>query len=223
MKSQYAESEFSAAFSCTVDSGKFRIRYAGVTDYLLTWDAMKNFTAFRTRDTPDEIWLLQHPPVYTLGIAGRSEHLLQNNGIVVIRTDRGGQITYHGPGQIVAYLMLDMRRLRLGVRELVRKMEGAVVDLLREYGIDAQGRTEAPGVYVGQAKIAALGLKVRKGCCYHGVALNVDMNMLPFSAINPCGYSGLQVTQTKDLGVTEELDVLREKLADRLRASLTPT
>lgn len=189
-------------------------------DYLFTWEAMKDFTALRTGDTPDEIWLLQHPPVYTLGIAGKPEHLLQNNGIALIRTDRGGQITYHGPGQIVAYLMLDMRRLGLGVRELVRKMEGAVVDLLQEYDIEAQGSAEAPGVYVGQAKIAALGLKIRNGCCYHGLALNVDMDMLPFSAINPCGYSGLPVTQTRDVGVMEELDVLREKLGERLQARL---
>lgn len=192
-------------------------------DYLSTWQAMKNFTASRNGDTPDEIWLLQHPPVYTLGIAGKPEHLLRNNGIVVIRTDRGGQITYHGPGQIIAYLMLDMRRLRLGVRELVRKMEGAVVDLLQGYAIDAKGRAEAPGVYVGQAKVAALGLKVRKGCCYHGLALNVDMNLLPFSAINPCGYSGLQVTQTRDLGITDGLEVLREKLADKLLVRLART
>ena len=215
-----AISKFAVANGMTVEVKEAFVKRPHLVD---SAEGFVRMDVLSPKDTPDEIWLLQHPPVYTLGIAGRSEHLLQNNGIVVIRTDRGGQITYHGPGQIVAYLMLDMRRLRLGVRELVRKMEGAVVDLLREYGIDAQGSTEAPGVYVGQAKIAALGLKVRKGCCYHGVALNVDMNMLPFSAINPCGYSGLQVTQTKDLGVTEELDVLREKLADRLRASLTPT
>ena len=197
-----------------------RIRHAGPLDYLSTWQAMKDFTASRTAHTADEIWLLQHPPVYTQGIAGRSEHLLHNNGILVIRTDRGGQITYHGPGQVVAYLMLDLRRLKLGVRELVRKMEGAVVDLLADYGIRASGSAEAPGVYVDGAKIAALGLKIKNGCCYHGLALNVNMDLFPFAAINPCGYSGLQVTQASDLGVTDGLEMLSLRLGEQLRARL---
>ena len=197
-----------------------RIRSAGTLDYLLAWQAMKEFTAARTACTADEIWLLQHPPVYTQGIAGRPEHLLHNNGILVIRTDRGGQITYHGPGQIIAYLMLDLRRLKLGVRELVRKMEGAVVDLLQDYGIRASGSADAPGVYVDGAKIAALGLKIKNGCCYHGLALNVNMDLCPFAAINPCGYSGLRVTQTKDLGVNDSLEVLGLRLATKLRGRL---
>ncbi|MDN5836054.1 MAG: lipoyl(octanoyl) transferase LipB [Nitrosospira sp.] len=183
---------------------------------------MKDFTASRTENTPDEIWLLQHPPVYTQGVAGRPEHLLRNDGIIVIRTDRGGQITYHGPGQIIAYLLLDMRRLKLGVRELVRKMEGAVVDLLRDYHVDAEGRVAAPGVYVDGAKIAALGLKIKNGYCYHGLALNVDMDMSPFAAINPCGHSGLRVTQTRDLGVADGLRTLSNKLADKLQMRLNP-
>lgn len=209
-----------SAIRSEADNSGNKIRYAGLKDYLPTWQAMKDFTASRTERTPDEIWLLQHPPVYTQGVAGKPEHLLHNNGILVIRTDRGGQITYHGPGQIIAYLLLDMRRLKLGVRELVRKMEGAVIDLLRDYHIDAEGSADAPGVYVGGAKIAALGLKIKKGCCYHGLALNVGMDMAPFAAINPCGYSGLKVTQLRDLGVTDGLEVLRSKLATKLQARL---
>lgn len=201
-------------------SSNIKVRYGGLTDYLSTWQAMKDFTGSRTKDTPDEIWLVQHLPVYTQGVAGKPEHLLHNDGILVIRTDRGGQITYHGPGQIVAYLLLDIRRLKLGVRELVRKIESAVVDLLWDYRISAVGRTDAPGVYVDGAKIAALGLKIKNGCCYHGLSLNVDMNLAPFAAINPCGYSGLQVTQTRDLGVTDGLETLCGKLAEKLQAKL---
>lgn len=196
-------------------------RYLGLVDYLPTWQAMQDFTAARTEETPDEIWLLQHPPVYTQGIAGKPEHLLHNHGIAIVRTDRGGQITYHGPGQIVAYLLLDMRRLKIGVRELVRKMEGAVIDLLQDYGVAAQGRIDAPGVYVDGAKIAALGLKIKNGRCYHGLALNVDMDLIPFSAINPCGYAGLKVTQTKNLGISDTLETLGNKLAEKLKEKLS--
>lgn len=181
---------------------------------------MKDFTASRTDSTCDEIWLVEHPPVYTQGVACKPEHLLYNNGIPVIRTDRGGQITYHAPGQIIAYLLLDMRRLKLGVRELVRKMEGSVVDLLQHYCVRAEGRTDAPGVYVNGAKIAALGLKIKNGCCYHGLALNVDMDLAPFAAINPCGYPGLRVTQTKDLGIADGLESLSAKLCEKLKARL---
>ncbi len=197
-----------------------RIRYFGLVDYLTTWQAMKDFTASRTENTHDEIWLLQHPSVYTQGIAGASEHLLYNNEIAVIRTDRGGQITYHGPGQIIAYLLVDMRRLKFGVRDLVRRMEGAVIDLLQDYLICAESRVDAPGVYVNNAKIAALGLKIKNGCCYHGLALNVDMNLEPFSAINPCGYPGLQVTQTKDLGIVDSMEALSSRLAGKLQARI---
>ncbi|MBA4143125.1 MAG: lipoyl(octanoyl) transferase LipB [Nitrosospira sp.] len=201
-------------------SSNIRIRYAGLLDYLSIWRAMKDFTDSRTKHTLDEIWLLQHPPVYTQGVAGKPEHLLYNDGILVIRTDRGGQITYHGPGQIIAYLLLDMRRLKLGVRELVRKMEAAVVDLLWDYGITAAGSAGAPGVYVGNAKIAALGLKIKNGCCYHGLALNVNMDLIPFAAINPCGYTGLRVTQTCDLGVTDGVETLSNRLAKKLQARI---
>jgi lipoyl(octanoyl) transferase len=203
------------------NNSKLEIRCGDVVDYLSTWQAMKEFTATRTRNTADEIWLLQHSPVYTQGIAGKPEHLLRNDdGILVIRTDRGGQITYHGPGQIIAYLLLDMRRRKLGVRELIRTMEGAVIDLLRDYGIAAEGSVDAPGVYVEGAKIAALGLKIKNGCCYHGLALNVSMDLTPFAAINPCGYSGLRVTQTRNLGITHGLEALRGKLVEKLQKRL---
>jgi lipoyl(octanoyl) transferase len=184
---------------------------------------MKDFTASRTDSTCDEVWLVEHPPVYTQGVACKPEHLLYNKGIPVIRTDRGGQITYHGPGQIIAYLLLDMRRLKLGVRELVRKMEGAVIDLLRDYDVPAEGRADAPGVYVGDAKIAALGLKIKNGCCYHGLALNVNMDLAPFAAINPCGYPGLRVTQTRDLGIDDGLEALSVNLCEKLKARLFNT
>ncbi len=196
---------------------RVNIKLSGMVDYLSTWQEMKDFTLSRTKNTLDEIWLLQHPPVYTLGVAGKNEHLLKNNGISVIRTDRGGQITYHGPGQIVAYLLLDIRRLKLGVRELVRQMEGAVIDLLEEYSVDTEIRKDAPGVYVENAKIAALGLKIKNGCCYHGIALNVDMDLTPFSAINPCGYPGLEITQTSDIGINDGLDILSNKLSKKLK------
>ena len=177
---------------------------------------MKDFTAARTAATPDEIWLVQHPPVYTQGQAGKPEHLLRASAIPVVKIDRGGQITYHGPGQIVAYLLLDLRRWKINVRELVRLMEQAVIDLLAQYWVTAQGREDAPGVYVGGAKIASLGLKIRNGCCYHGLALNVDMDLTPFSLINPCGHAGLCVTQARDLGITTPLAELEQQLAQNL-------
>ena len=206
--------------SLETDNLRVNIKHFGMVDYLSIWQEMKDFTLARTKNTFDEIWLLQHPQVYTLGVAGKREHLLKNNGISVVRTDRGGQITHHGPGQIVAYLLLDIRRLKLGVRELVRQMEGAVIDLLEEYSVDAKVRKDAPGVYVENAKIAALGLKVKNGCCYHGIALNVDMDLTPFSAINPCGYSGLEITQTSDLGIRDGLDILSNKLSEKLKARI---
>ncbi len=193
------------------------VKRLGRVDYLPTWRAMQDFTARRDAATQDELWLLQHPPVYTLGIAGKPEHLPRSdNGVPLVRTDRGGQITYHGPGQLVVYLLLDMRRRGLSVRPLVRLMELAVIDLLASFGVTAAGRVEAPGVYVGNAKIAALGLRIRNGCCYHGLALNVDMDLTPFHAINPCGYPGLEVTQTRDLGIADPPDALSAKLVDHL-------
>lgn len=182
------------------------IRRLGQVPYEPTWHAMRDQTLARAGDAGatvgDELWLVEHPPVFTQGQAGKPEHLLQDIGVPVIPIDRGGQITYHGPGQVVVYLLLDLQRRHLKVRELVQRIEQAVIDLLAEHGIVAARRSGAPGVYVADAKIAALGLRVRNGCCYHGVSLNVDMDLSPFSAINPCGYEGLAVTQLRDLGVT---------------------
>jgi lipoyl(octanoyl) transferase len=188
-----------------------------MADYVTTWRAMQTFTQQRDASTPDEIWLLQHPPVYTQGLAGKPEHLLRaDTGIPVVKIDRGGQITYHGPGQLVAYLLLDMKRRHLSVRPLVRKMEAAVINLLDGFNIAAQYRADAPGVYVNESKIAALGLRIKNGCCYHGLALNIDMNLTPFDAINPCGYAGLQVTQLRDLGVRDAFESVSEKLTQHL-------
>jgi len=199
-----------------------RVRRLGFADYEPTWRAMREFTANRTPATRDELWLTEHPPVYTLGVAGRAAHLPRvANGIPVIKADRGGQITYHGPGQVVLYALLDMRRLGLTVRPLVRKMEEAVIDLLATYGIAAEGRAEAPGVYVDGAKIAALGLRIKNGRCYHGLAFNADMDLSPFYAIDPCGHPGLAVTQARDLGITDAPKVLGEKLAGHLIRRLT--
>ena len=193
------------------------LKALGTIDYEPAWRAMQAFTAARTEATRDELWLVEHPPVYTLGLAGRAAHLPRSrDDVPVVRVDRGGQITYHGPGQAVAYVLLDMKRRGLAVRPLVRLLEGAVIDLLHEYGISARGRAEAPGVYVGEAKIAALGLRITRGCCYHGLALNVDMDLSSFHAIDPCGYPGLAVTQLRDLGVTDA----PARVAQRLGAHL---
>ena len=197
------------------------VRRLGREDYESVWRQMKEFTLARTTSTPDEFWQVEHPPIYTLGVAAKPEHLPRiDNGIPVIKTDRGGQITYHGPGQIVIYTLLDLRRRNLGVRALVRRLERAVIELLSAYGIDANAREDAPGVYVGGAKIAALGLRVRNGCCYHGLSLNVDMDLTPFGAIDPCGYPGLEVTQLRDLGVCDPAAVIAEKLLDTLAARI---
>jgi lipoyl(octanoyl) transferase len=187
-----------------------------MVDYEPTWRAMQRFTEERTADTVDEIWLVQHPPTYTQGQAGKPEHLLHATDIPVIKIDRGGQITYHGPGQIVAYLLLDLHRWKINVRELVRLMEQAVIDLLAENGVKAEGREDAPGVYVQGAKIAALGLKIKKSCSYHGLSFNVDMDMSPFDNINPCGYQGLRVTQCIELGLTVPLEELQAELTQNL-------
>ena len=192
------------------------VKYLGLVDYIPTWQAMKEFTANRNANTCDEIWLLQHPPVYTQGLAGKPEHLLCANDIPVVKIDRGGQITYHGPGQIIAYLLLDLRRWKINVRELVRLMEQAVIDLLAQYGVKAQGREEAPGVYVNNAKIASLGLKIKNGCCYHGIALNLDMDLVPFSFINPCGFVGLRVIQARDVGIRAPLKEMESRLANNM-------
>ncbi len=182
------------------------IRHLGQVDYARVWHDMQTFTNSRSTDTPDELWFLQHAPVFTLGRNGKQEHLHDTGDIPVIKVDRGGQVTYHGPGQLVAYILLDLTRRQLGVQSLVGILEQAVIDLLAEHGLAATRRDKAPGVYVDGSKIAALGLRVRRGCCFHGLSLNVDMDLTPFSMINPCGYPGLQVTQLSDVGVTESLE-----------------
>jgi lipoyl(octanoyl) transferase len=197
-------------------------RHLGRVPYDRAYEDMRRFTATRTAATPDELWLLEHPPVYTLGQAARLEHLRRSTAIAVERVDRGGQITYHGPGQIVAYALLDLRRRGLTVRRLVATLEQAVIDLLAGYRIAGERRPGAPGVYVGGAKVAALGLRVRNGCSYHGVALNVAMDLAPFSDIDPCGYAGLAVTQLADLGVTAGVAEVADLFAARIAGALEP-
>ena len=204
----------------TLPATSLVIRDLGRVEYMAAWEAMKAFTAARQAGTADELWLLQHPPVFTLGQAGKPQHLLDPGAIPVIKVDRGGQVTYHGPGQAVIYLLLDLRRRRLAVKELVRILEQAVIDLLAGCGVAAERRPGAPGVYVGGAKIAALGLKVSAGCSYHGLALNVDMDLDPFRRINPCGYPGLPVTQTRDLGIRDSVETIGNRLAQRLISEL---
>lgn len=190
------------------------VRRLGRVDYAPTFEAMQRFTAERTSSTADELWQVEHPPVYTVGLAGRDEHLpAAPTPIPVVRIDRGGQITFHGPGQIVLYTLVDLVRRGLGVRAYVRLLEQAVIDLLARRGLHAEGRTDAPGVYVDGAKIAALGLRVRHGRCYHGLALNVDMDLTPFDHIDPCGHRGLRVTQARALGIDDPIDHLGDELA----------
>lgn len=196
------------------------VKHLGLVDFEPTWRAMQAFTAARTGDTPDEIWLLQHAPVFTLGLAGKREHILCESAIPIIAIDRGGQVTYHGPGQLVAYLLLDLKRRGYGVRELVNRMEQAIIDLLADYGIPAERRAKAPGVYIAGAKIAALGLRIKHGMSYHGLALNVDMDLAPFSYINPCGYEGLEVMQLSMLGIDTSLDAVARELAVKLENTL---
>ena len=200
-----------------------RIQRLGTdVDYATTLDAMRAFTERRDPSTADEFWLLQHPPVFTQGVAGRAEHLLAPGDIPVVGVDRGGQVTYHGPGQWVLYLLVDLRRRGLGVRALVTLIEQGLIDTLSSFGISAAADPSAPGVYVDGAKIAALGLRVRRGCSYHGLSLNVDMDLEPFSRVNPCGYAGLEVTSMKELLGDDcpSMDVVADRLIESLRARL---
>ena len=184
------------------------------------WDEMKRFTAERSRDTRDEVWFVEHPAIFTLGLNGNAAHILDAGDIPVLKVDRGGQVTYHGPGQLVAYALLDLARLKLGIRSLVETLERAVVDTAAEYGIEARGRRDAPGVYVDGCKLAALGLKISRQCSYHGIALNVDMDLEPFSRINPCGFEALPVTDLSTLGATVDMGRVREHLERNLRVRL---
>ncbi len=192
------------------------IRDLGVQPYERAWEAMKAFTAGRDRSVPDELWCLQHLPVYTQGQAGKAEHILAPGNIPVVQADRGGQVTYHGPGQLVIYLLIDLPRAGLGVRSLVDLIEQSLVAVLATEGIEAAPRPDAPGVYVNGAKIASLGLRVRRGCSFHGLALNVDMDMEPFSRINPCGFAGMSMCQVRDFSPGVTLESLTRRLADTL-------
>ena len=188
-----------------------QVRRLGVVPYEPTWQAMQAFTATRDAATPDQVWLLQHPPVFTQGQSGKAEHVLRDIGIPVVQIDRGGQVTYHGPGQLVAYLLIDLVRRGLKVREMVLLMEQSLIDCLASYGVRAERKEGAPGVYVGGNKIAALGLRVRHGCSYHGLALNVDVDLAPYEAINPCGYAGLRTVRMADYGVTDDVETVASR------------
>ncbi len=195
-------------------------RHLGLRDYTPVVEAMRVFTERRTPDQPDELWLLQHPPVFTLGMAGKTEHLLAPGDIPVIRTDRGGQVTYHGPGQLVVYTLIDLKRAQIGVRKLVTVLEQVVVGLLADYGISACSRVDAPGVYVDGRKIASLGLRVRHRCSYHGLSLNVDMDLSPFQRIDPCGYPGLGMTQLAEQVAGVTIEETAERLLRKLASDL---
>lgn len=196
------------------------IRRLGRADYLPTLEAMRAFTVARHPETPDELWLVEHAPVYTLGLTGKREHLLRETEIPVVQTDRGGQVTYHGPGQVVIYLLIDLRRRDLKVRELVHAIEAAVIDTLAAYNLAGERKAGAPGIYIAGpsdlAKIAALGLKIKNGCSYHGVSLNANMDLTPFSWINPCGYAGLRTIDLATLGVVAEFETVATRLAHAL-------
>jgi lipoyl(octanoyl) transferase len=196
------------------------LRWLGRVEYEPTWRAMQRLVDARGAETRDEIWFLEHPPVFTLGMNSRPEHLLGTGDIPVVQIDRGGQVTYHGPGQLVVYPLLDLGRARLGVRTLVEGIERAIVATVAEWGIEAYGRRDAPGVYVGPRKLASVGLRIRRGCSYHGLALNVAMDLEPFRRINPCGYAGLEMTQVSELGGPADPGAVADALAPRLLAGL---
>jgi lipoyl(octanoyl) transferase len=192
------------------------LRHVGLADYEPTWRAMQKFTDERTEATPDEIWFVEHPPVFTLGLNASREHLLTPGEIDIVQIDRGGQVTYHGPGQLLIYPLLNLRRSKLGVRDLVVALENAVIDYAAQHGIAAGGSRAAPGVYVEGAKLASIGLRIRRGASYHGMSLNVSMDLSPFERINVCGYQGLKVTRLKDLGVNDDVATVAEALTPHL-------
>ena len=196
------------------------IRNLGLQDYETSWQAMQRFTQERNADTPDELWIVEHFPVYTLGLSGKREHLLNTGNIPVINSDRGGQVTYHGPGQLVIYSLLDIKRLNLGVRQLVTVLEQAMIGTLADNGIIAVSKADAPGVYVNDKKIGSIGLRIKKNCSYHGLSLNNDMDLSPFDHINTCGYSDLKVTQLSDLGVTISSTQLASSVIQAITAAL---
>lgn len=195
-------------------------QWLGCVPYESTWRAMQSFTDTRDAQTADRIWFLEHPPVFTLGLNGRPEHVLAPGDISVVQIDRGGQVTYHGPGQLVVYPLLDVKRLGIGVRQLVIALENAVIDMLAEWNIVAEGNRDAPGVYVAGKKLASIGLRIRRGCSYHGLAMNVDMELEPFRRINPCGHAGLEVTDLRRLGMNLTVEAAAHALAPHLFRAL---
>lgn len=207
----------------TAIQDKLIVRYLGLQPYEQTWQAMSEFTEQRDQNSIDEIWLVEHTPVFTQGLAGKAEHLLTNSDIPVVKSDRGGQITHHAPGQLIAYLLINIRRKDFNVRSLVSIIEQAIIELLADFKVVALAKPDAPGVYVDGKKIASLGLKIRKGCSFHGLALNVDMDLSPFLQINPCGYAGLEMTQCRDLGITSSVAELSPLLIEKLNQNLQYT
>ena len=216
MKPAYAPSIERRYSGLSTLNPQLAIKHLGLVDYIPIYDAMRRFTEERGPATPDELWVLEHPPVYTTGVAGGEEHFPRGSAIPLVRVDRGGRITYHGPGQAIVYTLVDLARRGLKVRETVTLIEQSVIDVLAVHDVPATRKSGAPGVYVGGAKIAALGLRVRRGCCHHGVALNVNMDLAPFSAIDPCGQPGLEVTQTAALGIAAGVDEIGDALARRI-------
>jgi lipoyl(octanoyl) transferase len=207
-------------FALTGIKDKVIVRNLGLTNYEATYAQMRAFNASRDESTPDELWLTEHPPVYTLGLAGKPEHVLNAGVIPLVQTDRGGQVTYHGPGQAVVYVLLDLRRRDYGVKEVVRRIEQAIIDTLLQYGIQSGRQPGMPGVYVNGAKIAALGLRVARHCTYHGLSINIDNDLAPFDGINPCGYPGLKSIRTAELGVTAKMVEIQQAVAVQLEKQL---
>ncbi|HHF0508859.1 TPA: lipoyl(octanoyl) transferase LipB [Vibrio antiquarius] len=195
---------------------KLVVKRLGRQDYEPVWKAMHEFTDQRTEETPDEVWLVEHNPVFTQGQAGKAEHLINTGDIPVVQSDRGGQVTYHGPGQLVAYFLINLRRKKLGVRDLVTTIENLVINTLKAYNIDSAARPDAPGVYVDGKKICSLGLRIRKGCSFHGLALNVNMDLTPFLRINPCGYEGMEMVQVSQFGGPDNVEAVEKQLIEEL-------
>ncbi len=196
------------------------VKRLGRQDYHPVWQAMHDFTDSRTEESPDEVWLVEHNPVFTQGQAGKAEHLIDTGDIPVVQSDRGGQVTYHGPGQLVVYFLINLRRKKLGVRDLVTHIENLVINTLKAYNIESAAKPDAPGVYVDNKKICSLGLRIRKGCSFHGLALNVNMDLSPFSRINPCGYQGMEMVQVSELGGPSEIEAVEQQLVEELVALL---
>lgn len=196
------------------------LRYLNQQPYADTWQAMQEFTVQRNAETPDEFWIVEHPPVFTLGLSGKREHLLNITDIPIVHSDRGGQVTYHGPGQLVIYTLLDIKRLQINIRELVSLLENAMIATLADVGITANAKADAPGVYVQGKKIGSIGLRIKNHCSYHGLSLNNAMDLRPFSHINPCGYSGLQMTQLADFGVAIDTNDLAAHIIEHITAAL---